>query len=124
MTPGTRVRGITLIEVMVSLAISAFISIIVVGVMSMVETSKRRTIAGSDLGQVAAYVQSSLDRSLRSAGSGFTQAATYAFGCQLHAAKTGQQVLPRLGSSPRRNATMVRSRVLAAVLPSIRLAMA
>lgn len=100
MTPGTRVRGITLIEVMVSLAISAFISIIVVGVMSMVETSKRRTIAGSDLGQVAAYVQSSLDRSLRSAGSGFTQAAIYAFGCQLHAAKTGQQVLPRLGSSP------------------------
>lgn len=100
MTPGTRVRGITLIEVMVSLAISAFISIIVVGVMSMVETSKRRTIAGSDLGQVAAYVQSSLDRSLRSAGSGFTQAATFAFGCQLHAAKTGQQVLPRLGSSP------------------------
>lgn len=100
MTPRRCVRGITLIEVMVSLAISAFISIIVVSVMSMVETSKRRTIAGSDLGQVAAYVQSALDRSLRSAGSGFTQAAAHAFGCQLHAARTGQQILPRPSASP------------------------
>jgi type IV pilus assembly protein PilW len=93
-------RGITLIEVMVSLAVSAFISIIVVSVMSLAETSKRRTIAGSDLGQVAAYVQSALDRTLRSAGSGFTQAAAHAFGCQLHAAQTGQQVLPRPSASP------------------------
>lgn len=100
MTPGERMRGVTLIEVMVSLAVSAFISVIVVSVMMLAETSKRRTIAGSDLGQVSAYVQSTLDRSLRSAGSGFTQAAAFAFGCQLHAAKTGQQVLPRLSGSP------------------------
>lgn len=95
-----RVRGITLIEVMVSLVVSAFISIVVVGVMGMVETSKRRTISGSDLGQVAAYVQSVLDRTLRNAGSGFTQAATYAFGCQLHAARSGTQVLPRSSANP------------------------
>lgn len=90
-----RPRGITLIEVMVSLAVSGFISIAVVGVMSMVETSKRRTISGSDLGQVAAYVQSVLDRTLRSAGSGFTHAATFAYGCQLHAERSGTQILPR-----------------------------
>lgn len=95
-----RTRGITLIEVMVSLAVSAFISIVVVGVVSMVETSKRRTLAGSDMGQVGAYVQSVLDRSLRNAGSGFTQAAAYAFGCQLHAARSGIQVLPRTSASP------------------------
>ena len=95
-----RTRGITLIEVMVSLVVSAFISIVVVGVMGMVETSKRRTIAGSDLGQVAAYVQSVLDRALRNAGSGFTQAAAYAFGCQLHAARSSTQVLPRTSTNP------------------------
>ncbi|MDZ7856160.1 PilW family protein [Sphaerotilus sp.] len=93
-------RGITLIEVMVSLVVSAFISIVVVGVMSMVETSKRRTISGSDLGQVAAYVQAVLDRALRNAGSGFTQAAAHAFGCQLHAARSGTQVLPRTSANP------------------------
>ena len=93
-------RGITLIEVMVSLVVSAFISIVVVGVMGMVETSKRRTISGSDLGQVAAYVQSVLDRTLRNAGSGFTHAAAHAFGCQLHAARSNTQVLPRTSANP------------------------
>jgi type IV pilus assembly protein PilW len=94
-----RIRGITLIEVLVSLLVSSLISLAVMGVISLVETSKRRTIAGSDLGQVGAYVQSALERTLRSAGSGLTQSAAYAFGCQLHAARTGVQILPRIGST-------------------------
>lgn len=93
-------RGITLIEVMVSLLVGSFIAMAVVGVVTMAETGKRRTGASADVGQVGSYVQSQLDRLLRSAGSGYGQGASWAFGCRLHAARSGTQILPRPGALP------------------------
>jgi type IV pilus assembly protein PilW len=93
-------RGITLIEVMVSLLVGSFIALAVVGVVSMAETGKRRTGASADIDQIGGYVQSQLDRLLRSAGSGYGQGASWTFGCRLHAARGGTQILPRTDTLP------------------------
>ena len=51
------------------------------------ESSKRSTTSVNDINQTAAYVTYVMDRHLRSAGSGFAQRWSDAFGCILNAAR-------------------------------------
>ena len=86
--------GMTLVELLVALLVGSFVAIAVVGVLAVAESGKRQTLAGSDMGQVGAYAMTQLDRMLRSAGSGYARSASYLFGCRLHAARGGTQILP------------------------------
>ncbi len=86
--------GFTLVELMVGLAIGMLISIAAASVIAVTESSRRTTQVGNDMGQVASFATLLLDRAIRSAGSGFAPAAAYAYGCRLHAAKSGSQILP------------------------------
>ena len=87
-------RGMTLIEMMVSLVIGMVLTLAVFAVMATFEGRRRTLTSTSDLDQAGSLALFQLDRWVRSAGSGFGQSADYAYGCALHAAKSGAQILP------------------------------
>lgn len=89
-----RQRGVTLIELMVSLVIGLFLTLAVYTVMGNFESRRRTNTAGSELDKAGALAMAQIDRRLRSAGSGFAQAASFAYGCALQAAKSNTQILP------------------------------
>lgn len=89
-----RQRGVTLIELMVSLVIGLFLTLAVYTVMGNFESRRRTNTAGSELDKAGALAMAQIDRWLRSAGSGFAQASSFAYGCALHAAKSNTQILP------------------------------
>lgn len=89
-----RQRGVTLIELMVSLVIGLLLTLAVYTVMGNFESRRRTNTAGSELDKAGALAMAQIDRRLRSAGSGFAQASSFAYGCALHAAKSGEQILP------------------------------
>ncbi len=64
-------------------------------VMMTNESSKRSTTSVMDIDQSASYSTYVLDRVIRSAGSGYAQNWSDAFGCTLSAVKAGTQILPR-----------------------------
>jgi type IV pilus assembly protein PilW len=90
----TRPRGVTLIELMISLVLASLIALAVMGVLGKAAQSRRSTHAVNDINQTGAYSMIVLDKWLRSAGSGFSQAGSYAFGCKLVASNGSGQILP------------------------------
>lgn len=94
-----RQRGMTLIELMVGIVISMLLSLAVFTLMSVSESRKRTTTSTNDINQTGNYAIYLLDKLVRGAGSGLGQAADYAFGCKLLAAK-GTQLLPRTQALP------------------------
>ena len=95
-----RQRGLTLIELMVGILISMILALAVFLVLSRSEGFKRTTTSVNDINQTGNYAMYTLDKWVRSSGSGFQQAAAYAFGCPLHAAHSGTQILPRTNALP------------------------
>jgi type IV pilus assembly protein PilW len=100
-----RLRGLSLIELMVTLVIGAIMVVAISTVMIQFEARKRRTTAVNDANQSGSYGLYTIDRWLRSAGSGFAQTGTVpngaagdreamGFGCRVLAAQSGAQVLP------------------------------
>ena len=87
-------RGMTLVELMVALVIGLMVSAVVFTVMLDLEGRRRTITASADLDQSATLAMFQLDRWLRSAGTGFVSAASYAFGCELHAQRGSQRILP------------------------------
>ena len=99
--------GLTLIEMMVAIVVG---SLLIVAVMIVLagsanrpgaESARRTTGSNSDLDQSSAIAMFQLDKWVRSAGTGLTQTVqslaasySYAFGCELFAAKSGTQLLP------------------------------
>ena len=89
--------GLTLVELLVAITIGLVLTLAVTGIVVVSESHRRSMIAVADADQSGAYAASVLDLALRSAGSGFVQAADQgAFGCQLSA--TGE--LPRAKAFP------------------------
>jgi type IV pilus assembly protein PilW len=86
--------GVTLIELMVAIVIGSMIALSVFSVLSSFEGRKRSLTSVNDINQAGGYAISVLDTWVRSAGSGFTQASTYAFGCPLKAVKSSTTLLP------------------------------
>jgi type IV pilus assembly protein PilW len=93
-------RGFTLIELMVAVAIGTALTLVVTLMLARHESGRRSLTNANDATQSGAYVAYSLDRLLRSAGSGFVQGWNEAFGCRLNAARGGVAVLPRGSAFP------------------------
>lgn len=86
--------GFSLIELLVSMAIALVVTLAITAVLTNSEGSKRATTTVNDVNQTGAYLSYTLDRSIRSAGSGFSQNWSDAFGCLIDASKAGSAVLP------------------------------
>lgn len=93
-------QGTTLVELMVSLVIAALIALAIVGTLAASATSRRQLHSVVDIDQAGAFAIQVLDRSLRSAGSGFAQSASSAYGCSLYASRANAQILPVSSSVP------------------------
>ena len=93
-------RGMTLIEMMVAVLISMVLSLAIFAVLSSSEGFKRTTTSVNDINQAGGYAMHTIDKWVRSAGSGFTQGAAYTFGCKVYAANAGGTVLPSASAAP------------------------
>ena len=93
-------QGMTLIELLVAMLISLVLSLAIFGVLASSEGLKRTTTSVNDINQTGNYAMYTIDKWVRSAGSGFAQSAAYAFGCTVHAARSGTQVLPAGAAAP------------------------
>ena len=86
--------GFSLIELMVSLAIGLVLTLAITVLLTRNEAGRRGLNASNDMEQTGAYLSLQLDRSLRSAGSGFVHGWRTAFGCQVFAARDDVDILP------------------------------
>ena len=66
---------------MVTLVIGSVLSLAIFGVLAVAEGLKRTTTSVNDIKQTGNYAMYTIDKWVRSAGSGFAQSAAYAFGC-------------------------------------------
>ncbi len=90
-----RIQGVSLVELMVAVVIG-MVLILAITQMMIRQDRIRRSVTGiNDVAQSSAYASSTLDRDLRSAGSGLAQAWRGILGCRLHVARDGVQILPR-----------------------------
>ncbi len=108
--------GVTLIELLVAVLLGSTLVIAITTMVMRSEAGRRGLTATNDSSQNAAFVSFALDRTLRSAGSGFSQAWRQAFGCRVLAARNGTQVLPRAASFPAPFANVPQTLRLAPVL--------
>lgn len=88
-------RGFSLVELMVAMAIGLVLMLAVSMLVARQESIRRSVSSGNDLTGGTAYAAYSLDRELRAAGSGISQAVAQSYGCLLHASLKGSQLLPR-----------------------------
>jgi type IV pilus assembly protein PilW len=97
----SHVRGFSLIELLVSMAIGLIVTLAITTVMVRNEGQKRTSTVLNDASQTGAYAALTLDRAMRSAGSGFTQFRG-AMGCFLNASigSGATQILPPLAALP------------------------
>lgn len=109
-------RGFSLIELLVSMAIALVVTLAITTVMIQGEGSRRSTASVSEVNQTGAYVAYAIDRQLRSAGSGFAQRWGDGFGCAISASKSGTAILPRGTDFPAPFAAAPHTQRLAPVL--------
>jgi type IV pilus assembly protein PilW len=110
-------QGVTLIELMVALVIGLIVSLAVYTVLVSYEGRKRTTTSVNDIDQTASYASYMIDKSLRSAGTGFTgglnpkstssssnslplSAANYTFGCLLKTSLGAAVLVPKAAIYP------------------------
>ncbi|MEP6876446.1 MAG: PilW family protein [Burkholderiales bacterium] len=91
---GRAASGFSLIELLVSMVIALVVTLAITSVLVRSEGSKRSTTSVNDVGQTGAYVAYVMDRTIRSAGSGYSQNWLDAFGCVLDSSKAGATILP------------------------------
>ena len=91
---GRAALGFSLIELLVSMVIALVVTLAITSVLIRSEGSKRSTTSVNDVSQTGAYVAFAMDRTIRSAGSGYSQNWLDAFGCTIDAWKDGTQILP------------------------------
>lgn len=89
-----RQQGLSLIELMVALAVGMILTLAVFIVLAEAEGRKRTTTSLNDSAQSGLYAMATLDRMVRSAGTGFNMMQDEAFGCALKASRSATQVLP------------------------------
>jgi type IV pilus assembly protein PilW len=92
--------GFSLIELLVSMVIALVVTLAITAVLTRSESSKRSTTSVNDVNQTGAYLAYALDRSIRSAGSGFAQNWPDAVGCVIDASRAGGTVLPLPAALP------------------------
>lgn len=92
--------GFSLVELLVAVVIGMALTLAITGMLVRSEADRRTTTSVNDTSQNAAFLAYTLDRTIRSAGSGYAQAWRQAFGCRLLASRSGAQVLPRTSAFP------------------------
>lgn len=92
--------GLSLIELLVSMAIGLVVTLAITSVLIRSESSKRSSTSVNDINQSGAYAAYVLDRVIRSAGSGFSQSWSTTYGCLLNVASGGTPVLPLPAAIP------------------------
>jgi len=102
-------HGVSLIELLVSVAIGLILTLAITTLLIHQEGSKRSLTSTNDLDQTAAFAAYAIDRAVRSAGSGYSQRWQTGFGCVLRAARAGTQILPLPAAAPAPFATMSQS---------------
>jgi type IV pilus assembly protein PilW len=95
-----RSAGFTLIELLVAVTVGMALVLAITLMLVRSESGRRATTSINDVASGGAYISFVLDRQLRSAGSGFTQARDTTLGCTLGVVRSGAQVLPRTASFP------------------------
>jgi len=85
--------GFSLIELLVSMVIALVVTLAITSVLVRSEGSKRSTTSVNDVSQTGAYLAYVMDRTIRSAGSGFSQNWADAYGCVINASNGGA-ILP------------------------------
>lgn len=94
-------RGFTLIELMVAVAIGLALTLAITTMLIRSESNRRSLTSTNDASNNGAYISYALDRTLRSAGSGFAQGWREAYGCALQARRNGLGTfLPRAAAYP------------------------
>ncbi|AMP01402.1 prepilin-type N-terminal cleavage/methylation domain protein [Collimonas arenae] len=88
-----RQDGFSLIELMVVIAIVLVMSLAIFGVMSTSEGKKRTLTSVNDIDQSGNFAMYQLEKTVRIAGSGFSQSYVQSFGCQLFAKQTTNGVI-------------------------------
>lgn len=86
--------GFSLIELLVSMVIALVVTLAITSVLVRSEGSKRSTTSVNDVSQTGTYLAYTMDRTIRSAGSGFAQNWEDALGCVIDASKAGAAILP------------------------------
>ena len=87
-------KGFSLVEVMVAVAIGMILIVVVTNLISRHEATRRTLASGNESTLSASFVSYTLDREIRSAGTGFSGDKGQAYGCLLRAARGGTQLLP------------------------------
>lgn len=108
--------GFTLIELLVAVAIGMALVLAITLMMVRYEGGRRTLTSLNDSSIGGAYVSYSVDRLVRSAGSGYAQAWRNAYGCQLVAARGGTTTLPRPAPFPAPFASVPQAVRLAPVI--------
>jgi type IV pilus assembly protein PilW len=98
--------GFSLIELLVAVVIGLALVLAITGILVRSETGRRSLTSSNDVSQTSAYVAYTLDRSLRSVGTGFAQSWRESFGCRLLASRSATQILPRAAAFPAPFATV------------------
>ncbi len=94
-------RGFTLIELLVAVTIGMALTLAITTMLIRSESNRRSLTSTNDASNNGAYLAYSLDRTLRSAGSGFAQSWRQSYGCELQARRDGLGVfLPRAAPYP------------------------
>ena len=93
-------RGFSLVELLVAVVIGMLLTVAITGLMVRSEAGRRALSNVNDVSMNGAFLSYTLDRTLRSAGSGYSQSWRVAYGCRLLAARSGTQVLPRTAAFP------------------------
>ncbi|MGV8825098.1 PilW family protein [Methylibium petroleiphilum] len=93
-------RGFSLVELLVAVAIGLVVTLAVFGVLAASEGRKRTSVSLNDANQSGAYAAYTLDRLIRSAGSGFADGWARVGACRLNARLPEGQTWPRTTDLP------------------------
>jgi type IV pilus assembly protein PilW len=108
--------GFTLVELLVAVTIGMALTLGITVMLIRHESGRRALTAVNDVSLGGAYISYVLDRTVRSAGSGYTQNWHQSYGCQLTAARGGTQILPRGSAFPAPFASLPQAQRLAPVM--------
>lgn len=93
-------RGFSLVELLVAVAIGLVVTLAVFGVLAASEGRKRTSVSLNDANQSGAYAAYTLDRMIRSAGTGFVEGWDRVGGCRINAQLPASQAWPRTAALP------------------------